>query len=56
MELRGFGTFDVIPRKSRDNARNPQTSEVVSVPEHFVVKFRPGKEIEESLKNCDLQV
>lgn len=50
IELRGFGTFDVVQRKGRENARNPQTGETVRVPDHHAVKFRPGKEIKEALK------
>jgi len=45
IELRGFGTFEVVTRKGRAKARNPKTGETVSVPDHGVVHFRPGKEL-----------
>ena len=53
IELRGFGSFNIVYRKGRENARNPLTGEKVSVPDHHTVKFRPGREIKEALKNCD---
>lgn len=46
MELRGFGTFGFKVRKAR-LARNPRTNERVSVPEHLVMFFKPGKELKE---------
>lgn len=45
VELRGFGTFEVRTRKGREKARNPRTGESVSVQEHGVAVFRPGKEL-----------
>jgi nucleoid DNA-binding protein len=49
IELRGFGIFRVKKRKPRQ-ARNPRTGEKVWVPERFVVVFKPGKEVEERLR------
>lgn len=46
IELRGFGTFEVKVRKGR-RARNPRTGEKVSVADHGVALFRPGKEMKE---------
>lgn len=48
VEFRGFGTFEVRTRKGRDRARNPKTGETVSVQNHGVVVFRPGKELKEA--------
>jgi integration host factor subunit beta len=47
IELRGFGTFEVRVRKGKEKARNPKTGEVVSVDEHGVAVFRPGRELKE---------
>ena len=41
IELRNFGVFKVKMRKGR-MARNPKTSEQVSVPDRKVVVFKPG--------------
>ena len=43
IELRGFGTFEIKMRKGREKARNPKTGEIVSVENHGVAVFRPGK-------------
>lgn len=45
IELRGFGTFELRERKGRSKARNPKTGETVSVENHSIVAFRPGKEL-----------
>lgn len=45
IELRNFGVFEVKQRAAR-KARNPRTGRQVSVPEKFVVTFKPGKEME----------
>lgn len=45
VELRGFGTFEVRVRKGRKKARNPRTGEPVSVSDHGVAVFRPGREL-----------
>lgn len=49
VELRNFGVFQVKPRAAR-KARNPRTGTQVSVPEKFVVAFKPGKEMEHQVK------
>lgn len=49
IELRGFGTFEVRTRKGREKARNPKTGAVVSVENHGVAVFRPGKELNDEL-------
>jgi len=45
VELRGFGTFEVKLRKGRKRARNPKTGAIVSVEDHGVASFRPGREL-----------
>ena len=42
IELRGFGVFEVRPRK-RGVGRNPRTGEVVRIPPGKTTRFRPGK-------------
>ena len=49
IELRGLGTFEVRFRKGKDHARNPKTGYKVSVEDHGVAFFRPGKELQESV-------
>ena len=51
IELRKFGVFSVKRRKAR-HARNPQNEgETVYVPPKNVVVFKPGKEMEEKVRN-----
>ena len=45
IELRGFGVFNVRPRKT-GIGRNPRTGEEVSIPPGKVVRFKPGKELQ----------
>jgi DNA-binding protein HU-beta len=45
IELRGFGVFNVRPRKT-GIARNPRTGAEVSIPPGKVVRFKPGKELQ----------
>ena len=52
IELRNFGVFEVKRRKPR-KARNPRTGERVDVEAKFVVTFKPGKEMEEKVRNLD---
>jgi integration host factor subunit beta len=49
IELRNFGVFEVKKRKAR-KARNPRTGTKVDVPPKFVVTFKPGKEMEERVR------
>lgn len=44
IELRGFGVFEVKPRK-RGVGRNPRTGEEVVIPAGKTTRFRPGKAI-----------
>jgi nucleoid DNA-binding protein len=50
IELRNFGVFEVKRRKAR-KARNPRTGEKVDVEPKNVVTFKPGKEMEERVRN-----
>ena len=54
IELRNFGVFEVKKRKARQ-ARNPRTSEKVFVPEKYVVTFKPGKEMEQRVRDLEEQ-
>jgi nucleoid DNA-binding protein len=49
IELRNFGVFEVKRRKPR-KARNPRTGDKVDVPAKNVVTFKPGKEMEERVR------
>ncbi len=55
IELRGFGTFEIRIRKGRAKARNPKTGEMVSVKDHGVAVFRPGKELKQKTWNLQHQ-
>lgn len=54
IELRNFGVFEVKRRAPR-KARNPRTGDKVEVPEKFVVTFKPGKEMEERVRELERQ-
>ena len=45
IELRGFGVFNVKPRKT-GVGRNPRTGEEVSIPPGKAVRLKPGKELQ----------
>ena len=45
IELRGFGIFNVRPRKI-GVGRNPRTGEEVAIPPGKAVRFKPGKELQ----------
>ncbi|MDR0644285.1 MAG: integration host factor subunit beta [Treponema sp.] len=49
IELRGFGTFEIKVRKGRAKAHNPRTGEIVSVQDHGIAVFRPGRELKQSV-------
>jgi len=48
LPLAGFGTFVVVNRKAR-TGRNPQTGQPISIKASKVVRFRPGKELKQSV-------
>ena len=49
LALAGFGTFSVNQRKAREG-RNPQTGKPIKIPATKVVKFKPGKQLKDSVK------
>jgi DNA-binding protein HU-beta len=46
IELRGFGVFNVRPRKT-GIGRNPRTGAEVNIPPGTAVRFKPGKDLQE---------
>lgn len=52
IELRNFGVFEVKKRAPR-KARNPRTGDKVYVPAKNVVTFKPGKEMEELVRQMN---
>ncbi len=44
IEVRGFGVFNVRPRKT-GIGRNPRTVAEVCIPPGMAVRFKPGKEL-----------
>jgi len=46
--LIGFGTFMVSKREAR-SGRNPQSGESIQISAKNVVKFKPGKELSDSV-------
>jgi len=52
IELRNFGVFEVKRRAPR-KARNPRTGEKVDVAEKCVVTFKPGKEMEQRVRELE---
>ncbi len=52
IELRNFGVFEVKRRAAR-KARNPRTGDKVYVREKYVVTFKPGKEMEERVRQME---
>lgn len=50
VELRNFGVFEVVTRKSRVGRNPNKPKNEVTIPERQVVKFRAGKELKERVK------
>jgi len=46
--LVGFGTFTKVKRKARQG-RNPQTGDPIQIKACNVIKFRPGKNLRETI-------
>ncbi len=46
IEIRGFGSFSLSYRPPR-RGRNPKTGATVMLPERYVPRFKPGKELRE---------
>ena len=47
--LVGFGTFQIMERKAR-TGRNPQTGGIIQIPAKKVPKFRPEKDLRETVR------
>ena len=45
IELRGFGVFQVKPRK-KGIGRNPRTGKEVRIPPGRTIRFKPGKDLQ----------
>jgi len=56
VELRDFGVFEVVERKSRigRNPKKPETA--IPIPQRRVVKFKPGKKMRETIRSPTAQV
>ena len=50
IELRGFGVFQVKPRK-KGIGRNPRTGKEVRIPPGKTIKFKPGKNLKDSVND-----
>lgn len=46
--LTGFGTFSVSERAAREG-RNPSNGQSITIPAKKVAKFKPGKELADSI-------
>ena len=44
VSIHGFGSFDMNLRAAR-NTTNPATGDPMNIPEHWVPKFTPGRQI-----------
>jgi len=51
VNISGFGTFAVLARVAR-TGRNPQTGESIEIPSSRTAKFKPGKQLKESLSGA----
>ena len=49
VELRGFGRFSLKTIKSKYNARNPKTGEIIYVPEKKKVSFKMSKHLKQEI-------
>ena len=49
IELRNFGVFDIITTKERNNARNPKTKELVTIPKRKKIIFKASTSIKKEL-------
>ena len=48
LPLAGLGTFVVVSRKAR-TGRNPQTGQPIQIRASKAVRFRPGKDLKDSI-------
>lgn len=52
VNISGFGTFSVSTRQAR-TGRNPKTGESIQISESRSAKFKPGKQLKDSLNEMD---
>ena len=50
VRVKNLGTFDAAERAARE-ARNPQTGEVIQVPQRMAPRFRPAKSFKEAISS-----
>jgi nucleoid DNA-binding protein len=51
IEVRGFGAFQIIERPAH-KSRNPKTGQRLEVETRRTVKFKPGKQLQSSLREA----
>ena len=54
IEFRDFGVFDVCRRKQRVGRNPKQPGIPVPIPEHNVVRFRPGKNLKQRVLQANI--
>ena len=54
IEFRNFGVFEVRKRNAR-NTRNPQTGELMAIPERYFVNFKAGKDMDERVRRLGVK-
>ncbi|MDR2140648.1 MAG: HU family DNA-binding protein [Deltaproteobacteria bacterium] len=50
LALYGLGVFETVKRPKR-RGRNPRTGEPLTIKAHKAIKFKPAKQLKESLNN-----
>ncbi|UTC76056.1 integration host factor subunit beta [Treponema sp. OMZ 792] len=55
VEIRGLGSFDFTVLHGRKNARNPKTGETVLTDDRCKIRFKPGKELKDSLNKINIK-
>jgi nucleoid DNA-binding protein len=55
VELRNFGIFEVVVRKSRIGRNPNEPQHDIVIPDRAVAKFRPGKEFKQKLTALNLR-
>ena len=51
MNISDFGTFAILKREAR-TGRNPKTGEPIEISASRAAKFKPGKQLKESLNDA----
>ena len=52
IQLVGFGSFQVRAKRAR-KGRNPQTGEPITIAARKVLKFKPGKALQQAINDLD---